>query len=212
LQVHSFLAAFVLAVTLFWTAAAFCGDAVPLIAVAPASTSTVMSGPPCVADGQCRVVLTREVPQCVGMEIVVTMASTPPTEDDECQRRAYWLRRAGETQTVLLTEDCEVQIGAGTLGTVTTEIRNCDVLLSYVEHFEDRGCLVRNIGIHLDTLQLFGQTQATGLKKKGKCETGKPRPIRLPHGKGVAGAPVVELNGLTVRDILERRRDARLGR
>jgi hypothetical protein len=143
------------------------------------------------------------------MEILETVTTgeccLPPAY--ECERRSYWLRRAEGAQPVLLTEDCAQQIGADTLGVATMRITKCDLVINYTELFEDDGCQVRTIGIRLDALQLFGQTEGTGKYRKDQCQASKTKSVRLPRGKGTSGSPLVRLDGPTVE---EEREHARL--
>jgi hypothetical protein len=110
---------------------------------------------------------------------------------------------------VLLTEDCAQQIGADTLGVATIKITKCDLVINYTELFEDDDCMVRTIGIHLDTLQLFSQAEGTGKHRKDRCQSRKTKPVRLPRGKGISGSPLVRLDSPTVE---EEREHARLTR
>jgi hypothetical protein len=107
---------------------------------------------------------------------------------------------------VLLTADCAQQIGADTLGVATMKIAKCDLVINYTELFEDEGCLIRTIGIRLDTLQLFGQAESTGRYRKDRCQASKAKPVRLPRGKGIAGSPLVRLDGPTVDEEQEHAR------
>jgi hypothetical protein len=95
-------------------------------------------------------------------------------------------------------------MGAATTGASTIEIKKCDILFKYMEHTYDDGCLVREVGIHLDTLKVFKQTERDGVVRKDECKsrTARRRTIRLPRGKGAAESPLIELDG---RDLLDTR-------
>ena len=211
MQVRSAVAAFLFAGLLLWPASPFCADGATPTTLAELSDSTgnATGGPPCIDSGACRIVRTTKVPRCSGMEILETVTTgeccLPPAY--ECERRSYWLRRAEGAQPVLLTEDCAQQIGADTLGVATMRITKCDLIINYTELFEDDDCLVRTIGIRLDALQLFGQTEGTGKYRKDQCQASKIKPVRLPQGKGILGSPLVRLDSPTVQ---EEREHARL--
>jgi hypothetical protein len=145
------------------------------------------------------------VPKCTSMKIVDTRSTMGPTEPDgngdECAGRSYWLVRGADASPVLLAEDCDSQTGAATTGTATIEIKQCDVLFKYMEFQYDDECLVREVGIHLDTLKVFKQTERAGVVRKNECksQTGRRRTIRLPQGKGVADSPLIDLDGRDTR-------------
>jgi hypothetical protein len=145
------------------------------------------------------------------MEIVETVATgeccLPPAY--ECERRSYWLRKAEEAQPVLLTEDCAQQTAADSLGIAVLRIAKCDLVINYTQLLYDQDCLVRTIGVHLDTLQLFSQAQGIGTDRKGRCQTAKLKPIRLPRGKGVPNSPLVRLDSSTVEEEREHARAMR---
>ena len=167
--------------------------------------ATTNDDPPCVRAGTCRITHTGSVPTCTGMRIVDTMSTTGPTAPDgdpECPGRSYWLVRGADASPVLLAEDCVTQIGAATTGASTIEIKKCDILFKYMEHTYDDGCLVREVGIHLDTLKVFKQTERDGVVRKDECKsrTARRRTIRLPQGRGVADSPLIDLDGRDLRD------------
>ena len=171
---------------------------------APASAANV-GDPLCVGAGTCRVERTWMVPKCTSMKIVDTRSTMGPTEPDggdECVGRSYWLVRGADASPVLLAEDCEIQIGAATTGTSTIEIKKCDVLFKYMETGYDGECLVREVGIRLDSLKVFKQTERNGVMRRNGCKTrtAKPRTIRLPQGKGVADSRLIDLDGRDLRD------------
>jgi hypothetical protein len=139
------------------------------------------------------------------MKIVDTRSTMGPTEPDgaaECVGRSYWLVRGADASPVLLGEDCVTQMGAATTGASTIEIKKCDILFKYMEHTYDDGCLVREVGIHLDTLKVFKQTERDGVARRNECKsrTAKRRTIRLPQGKGVADSRLIDLDGRDLRD------------
>jgi hypothetical protein len=204
MQVCSAIGAFVFAGLLLWSESPFCAEGETPTISAEDTDSTVKAtwGPPCIESGACRFVRTTKVPGCPGMEIVETRTTgeccLPPTY--ECERRSYWLRTAERTQPLLLTEDCAQQMGADTLGVATMRTTKCDLVINYTELFEDDGCQVRTVGIHLDALGLFGETEGTGKQRKDRCQAGKTKPIRYPRGKGISGSPLVRLDGPTVEE------------
>jgi hypothetical protein len=61
----------------------------------------------------------------------------------------------------------------------------------------DDACFVREIGLRLDTLQVFRETQREGVVRKAQCKAraSRRRAIHLPRGKGVPGNPLIELDG-----------------
>jgi hypothetical protein len=140
------------------------------------------------------------------MKIVDTRSTMGPTEPDnngdECVARSYWLVRGADASPVLLAEDCEFQTGSATTGTATIEVKRCDISFKYVEYEYDDECLVREVGIHLDALKVFKQTERAGVVRRNECRsrTAKPRTIRLPRGKGVADSPLIHLDGRDLRD------------
>jgi hypothetical protein len=173
---------------------------------APASTASV-GDPVCVGAGTCRIERMWMVPKCTSMKIVDTRSTLGPTEPDgsaECVGRSYWLVRGADASPVLLAEDCEIQTGAATTGTSTIEIKKCDIFFKYMEQEYDDECLVREVGVHLDTLKVFKQIERDGVVRKNECKsrTAKRRTIRLPQGKGVADSPLIDLDG---RDLCDTR-------
>ncbi len=175
-----------------------------VVAGSPVSATT-NDDPPCVRAGTCRITHTGSVPTCTGMKIVDTMSTTGPTAPDgdpQCAGRSYWLVRGADASPVLLAEDCVTQMGAATTGTSTIEIKKCDVLFKYMEYTYDDGCFIREVGIHLDTLKVFRETEHDGVVRKNECKsrTTKGRAIRLPRGKGVADSPLIELDGRNLLD------------
>jgi hypothetical protein len=169
-------------------------------AKAPVSTTNV-GNPSCVRDESCRVERTWNVPKCAGAKIVDTRSTLwpfqPDGNGDECVGRSYWLVRGGEASPVLLADDCETQTGPATTGTATIQIENCNLFFKYVETEWDDACFVREIGLRLDTLQVFRETQREGVVRKDQCKAraSRRRPIHLPRGRGVAGNPLIELDG-----------------
>jgi hypothetical protein len=159
---------------------------------------------PCVADGSCKITRAQEISTCSGKSIVETMLAgneDSQSSSHDCPLRSHWLCPSGSSAPVFLFEDCTTQIGAATLGTATMETKKCDIVVRYVEHLWDTECRVRIVGVHLDTLQLFGETERSGVDHGGNCKTGTAVPIQLPRGKGTTDSPLVELDGPTVKDL-----------
>ncbi len=166
----------------------------------PVSTTNV-GNLSCIRDGSCRVARAWNVPKYAGAQILDTRSTLGPLQPDgngdECVGRSYWLVRGADASPVLLAEDCETQTAAATTGTATFRIENCNLLFKYVEIEWDDACFIREIGLHLDTLQVFTETQRDGVIRKDQCKgrASRRRAIHLPRGKGVTGNPLIELDG-----------------
>ncbi len=178
--------------------------------VPPVATS--IGDPPCVGTGTCRIARTWNIPKCPGMKAVDTRSTIGPTKPDdaaECVGRSYWLVRGAAAQPVLLAEDCEVQTGAATTGTSTILIEGCDALFKYTESKWDDDCIVREVDIHLRTLQPFKETERVGVVRKDRCKirATRQRAIHLPRGKGDADSPLIEIDGQPTRESREHERD-----
>jgi hypothetical protein len=175
------------------------------------STSTASTAEPaCVGTGTCRIASTRILPKCPGkkiMETRSTMGSTKPDADAECVERSHWLIRDGGTP-VLLAEDCESQVGAATTGVSTIQIEKCALTFKYVEQEWDDECIVREIGIHLDELGIFRESERDGVIRKSKCtsRTGRQRPVHLRRGRGTAESPLIELDNSLTQEIPPKRK------
>lgn len=167
--------------------------------------ATSIGDPLCVGTGTCSIARTWNVPKCTGMKVVDTRSTMGPTKPDdaaECVGRSYWLVRGADSPPVLLAEDCEVQTGAASTGTSTILIEGCDALFKYTESKWDDDCIIREVGIHLSTLQPFKETEREGVLRKDVCRIRVPkqRAIRLPRGKGGADSPLIKLDGPTARE------------
>ena len=78
----------------------------------------------------------------------------------------------------------------------------CDLLFRYFDE-GDTGCRIREVGIHLDTLQTYREIESDGVLvlKRGYASDPKTRrAIRLPRGKGVAGSPLIGIDGPATLD------------
>jgi hypothetical protein len=173
------------------------------------STNTVsLAEPACVGVGSCRIADTRVLAKCPGkkiMETRSTMGSTKPDADAECVERSHWLIRAGGTP-VLLAEDCESQVGAATTGTSTIQIEKCALTFRYVEQEWDDECIVREVGIHLNGLGIFKESERDGAIRKSGCTSrARQRPVHLRRGKGTEDSPLVELDNPAKQEIRSRR-------
>jgi hypothetical protein len=168
-----------------------------------ASTSTNAASaaePACVGAGSCRIANTRVLAKCPGKQIMETrstMGSTKPDADAECVERSHWLIRDGGTP-VLLAEDCESQVGAATTGTSTVQIEKCALTFRYVEQEWDNECIVREVGIHLNGLGIFKESERNGVIRKSGCmsRAARQRPVHLCRGKGTEDSPLVELDSV----------------
>ena len=184
------------------------------IAAAKATPAEKFAALPCVEAKTCGVTRTLDLPKCTGVKIEETQASKVPDSsesDHDCRRRSFWLSRATSTPPVLLAEDCVAQIGADSLGTAKLEVEKCDLRFRYLQYLYDDNCMIREVGIHLDSLRLFGQAESIGVIRKGECKTTKRRAIRLQPGKGTVESPMVALDGPTVQEIHERERSLKRG-
>lgn len=175
------------------------------VVTSTSASTPAVGGPPCVGAGTCRVKRTWDVPKCAGMKIAdtrFTMGPFQPDGDFECVARAYWLVRGADASPVLLTEDCESQTSSATTGTATLQIDRCDILFNYIEYTYDDGCLLREVGIHLNSLRVFREAERDGIVRNGECKsrTSRRRTIRLPRGKGDSESPLVEIDGLNLLD------------
>jgi hypothetical protein len=187
------------------------GDAAEPAGIATAKATLAL---PCIESKTCSVTRTWDLPKCAGMKIEETQASRipdSPGNDDDCQRRSFWLSRATSTSPVLLAEDCVDQTGADSLGTAKVEVEKCDLRFRYLQYLYDDNCMIRDVGIHLNSLALFGETESVGVMRKGECRSTKRRAIHLPPGKGVVGAPLVALDGPTAQEVRERERILKQG-
>jgi hypothetical protein len=168
------------------------------------STSTSTSAasvvePACVGAGTCRIANTQVLPECTGKKLIETrstIGATKPDADAECVQRSHWLIRDDATP-VLLAEDCERQTGAATTGTSIIQVVGCDATFRYVELKWDDECLIREVGVHLNTLGLFKQAEREGVVRKNECKgrAARQRPIHLHQGTGTADSPLVGLDG-----------------
>ena len=166
------------------------------------STNPVSTAEPaCVGTGTCRIANTRVLPKCPGKKLIETrstMGSTKPDADAECVERSHWLIRDDSTP-VLLAEDCEIQTGAATTGTSTIQIEKCAVTFRYVEQEWDDECIVREVGVHLNGLGIFKESERDGVIRKSRCTSraARQRPVHLHRGKGTEDSPLVELDNPT---------------
>jgi hypothetical protein len=71
----------------------------------------------------------------------------------------------------------------------------CDLFFRYFED-GDSTSLIRDVRIRLDTLQPYREIESDGVLRKPTTR----RAIRLPRGKGVAGSPLIAIDGPATLD------------
>jgi hypothetical protein len=175
------------------------------------SPEAVMGDLPCVRGKTCRVERIRNVSTHPGMKVVETIRIresptaylTIPDAGLECFRQDHWLIRGNGLSPVLLVSDCLQQDRPGQPGASATEIAGDDLLFRYFDAGES-SCLIREVGIHLHTLQIFKEIESDGVlvpRRHGYAiNPASSRAIRLPLGRGVEGSPLVFIDGPATLD------------
>ena len=160
---------------------------------------------PCVRAKTCRIQRIRRVSSCPGMKVVETIPIpaiptdylTNPDAAVECIRQDHWLIRGDGSPPVLLVAECLHQERPGQPGASATHLVGCDL---FFRHFNEEGpsCRIRELGIHLDTLQPFGEIESDGVPVRYHGYAVNPatrRAIRLPLGAGIASSPLIAIDG-----------------
>lgn len=138
-------------------------------------------------------VVLRRRPVSNGLRVVdLRIADTAKSEDEQCDRREYWLVR--EAGPLLLAADCEKQWGADSQGPATTRVKGSTFVLRYVEYQADDRCEIFEAEVDLTTARIRTRSRTDGTVVRDQCKAGRRREDHASVGSGGRSNPLLTLH------------------
>jgi hypothetical protein len=126
------------------------------------------------------------------VQLSLTHAPDAKTDEEQCDRREYWLMRA--TGNTLLATDCAAQYGPNTQGPAEVKAAGIRLAVRYVEFQESDRCELVEATINLSNLQIEREDRAVGSVSHDTCSPDGPQPLVTPAGDGSPDRPLLVLH------------------